>query len=150
MQAAGEVQDHPATLTAAAASRRAELLGTLGAALAARGVESLLACRHRLVLRADRPCGPCDPADPRLYVFGPGGTEVVATDGGQYRFASGAACPVAEPARAAGLVAGGEPGRPERDSMSQMVPITGALPGPKTAIGRLRGRSSRIARPSRH
>jgi hypothetical protein len=103
MQAVGEAPFHSEILTAAAASRRAALLGTLGAALAAREVESLLACRHRLVLRADRPCGPCDPADPRLYVFGPGGTEVVATDGCQYRFASGATCPVAEPGRAAGL-----------------------------------------------
>lgn len=103
MQTTGQSPLVPGDPDGGSGHRRAALLGALGPALAAREVESLLAHRHRLVLRADRLCGPCDPADPQLYVFGPGGTEVVATDGWQYRFASGATCPVAEPGRAAGL-----------------------------------------------
>jgi hypothetical protein len=100
-------QPRPPVLATREASRRATLLADLQAALAAQGVRSVLARRHRLVLRGGRttPIGarpePSGPTDPQLHILGPDATEIATTDGTTYHVASGTRYPAGGPAAAA-------------------------------------------------
>lgn len=100
---------HPASppiLAEAEAARRMLALAELQTTLAARGVRSVLARNHRLVLRYNEgPCTPSGLTDPALHVLAPDGTSTIATtDGTAYRLASGAECTAGDPAAAADLV----------------------------------------------
>jgi len=108
----------PAILAKDEADRRAALLSGLQHALAARGVRSVLARNHRLVLEGRSvKAAPSGPTDPQLHVFAPGGTRVVTASGrafllGGDRYPAGdpheavaAACRHAAPGRADGGVA---------------------------------------------
>jgi hypothetical protein len=82
-------QDPPVTrppiLAKEEASRRAALLCDLQSALAARGISSILARNHRLVLEgASTKCAPSGPTDPQLHIFTPGGTSITTTNGKAY------------------------------------------------------------------
>jgi hypothetical protein len=100
-------QPRPPVLATRDASRRATLLADLQSALAAQGVRSVLARRHRLVLRGGRttPIGarpePSGPTDPQLHILGPGATDIATTDGTAYHVASGTRYPASDPAAAA-------------------------------------------------
>jgi len=97
----------PPILTREEASRRAALLADLQNALAAQGVSSVLARRHRLVLQGGRTRSePSGPTEPQLHIFTPDGTDIATTHGSAYHFASGDAHPAADPARAARHAAG--------------------------------------------
>jgi hypothetical protein len=93
-------------LTKAEVGHRKVILGLLKDALAAQRITSALAGRHTLVLCSEaRPGEEWGPtvraADPQLYVFGDGGTDIVTTDGESYRFASGRIYPAADLSAAA-------------------------------------------------
>lgn len=83
------------------ASSRYALLAALRDELAAQQINSVLATRHRLVLRGKGPCDPSGLTDPQLYIFTSEGREVATTDGRAYYFANGQAHPVSDPAGAA-------------------------------------------------
>jgi hypothetical protein len=97
-------------LPPAEAERRLVLLSKLQSALAAHGVESVLARNHRLILHGDRsawaPSGLTDSGltDPQLHIFLPEGTEVATADGRTYRFASGDLFPGGDPAAVAAVI----------------------------------------------
>jgi hypothetical protein len=97
----------PPVLATKEASRRAALLGDLQTALAAQGVSSVLARRHRLVLHGGRTTPvparfePSGPTDPQLHIFTPDGTDIATAHGSTYHFTSGRAHPADDPARAA-------------------------------------------------
>jgi hypothetical protein len=88
------------------ATRRVLLLSELQAALAAFGVQSIRASRHRLVLRYSDPppLMRSGPTDPTLHVFTPAGTRVATTDGTVYRLDDGQEYPAADPAAAAAAI----------------------------------------------
>jgi hypothetical protein len=90
------------------ASRRVALLAELQGALAAQGIRSVLARRHRLVLsgRNSTTCEPSGPTDPELHIFTQDGKEIATARGRTYHFASGQAHPADDPARAAVLAIG--------------------------------------------
>jgi hypothetical protein len=88
-------------LAEADVTRRMLLLTELQSTLAAQGAQSVLARRHRIVLRADQPIGPSGLTNPELHIFAPGGTYIATTDGTTYRLASGPEYPVDDPAGAA-------------------------------------------------
>lgn len=73
----------------AEASSRRVLLAALKDALVGRRIDSVLVGRHVLQLRAKATWAPPVQADPQLYVITPSGTDIVTTDGQDYRFASG-------------------------------------------------------------
>lgn len=103
-------QDAAPILDDAEAGSRRELLAMLQAALADLGIASILARKHRLVLRyADGLAGPNGLTDPELHVLGPATIRVITTDGTAYQLGSTRECPAADPAAAATLIAG-EPG----------------------------------------
>jgi hypothetical protein len=93
----------PPVLAKEEASRRAALLADLQAALAAHGVPSVLARRHRLVLSgaSTTTCALSGPTDPELHIFLPDGKDIATTRGRSYHFASGHAHPADDPAQAA-------------------------------------------------
>ncbi len=75
----------PPILDKEEASRRAALLGDLQSALAAQGVDSVLARTHRLVLEgASAKSTPSGPTDPQLRIFTTGGTSIATTNGRTY------------------------------------------------------------------
>jgi hypothetical protein len=100
-------QPRPLVLASREARTRAVLLADLQSSLAALGVRSVLARRHRLVLHGGRttPIGarpePSGPIDPELHILGPDATEIATTDGATYHVASGNKYPAADPAAAA-------------------------------------------------
>jgi hypothetical protein len=97
------------------AARRTLLLSELQAALAALGVQSIRARRHRLVLRYNDPppLMPSGPTDPTLHVFTPAGTRVATTDGTAYRLDDGQELPAADPTAAAAAICSAQaPPRP--------------------------------------
>jgi hypothetical protein len=95
----------PPVLSDAEASRRTALLERLRETLTGLGVECVLARNRRLVLRYNQsPLEPSGLTELRLHVFGPGGKDIVTTDGASYRLASGAKCGTDDPAGAAALV----------------------------------------------
>jgi hypothetical protein len=84
------------------ASRRAALLADLHSPLAARGVNSTVVGRHRLVLEGTgTKAAPSGPTNPQLHVFTPGGTSIVTTNGRTYLLDDRRACPADDPAQAA-------------------------------------------------
>lgn len=87
-------------------ARRMLLLAGLQARLARLGVRSVLARRHRLVLRFNDPppLAPSGPTEPTLHVFAPGGTQIATTDGNVYRLDSGLELPASDPAAAAASI----------------------------------------------
>jgi hypothetical protein len=106
-------------LTDAEALRRKAVLRRLQVELAAIGIESVLAGRHRLSLKDSGPWSPSGRVDPELHVLGAGNRFVVTTDGERYLFEGSvvhtAADPTGAAAHAAGIVipaqtAGHEPG----------------------------------------
>ena len=104
------------SLTTAEADRRKAILGLLKDALSARRISSELVGRRTIVLRSGRlPDGfgePARSADPQLYVFVAGSSDIVTTDGRQYHLADGRTHPAADPIGAAGIVAH-RPWRPQ-------------------------------------
>lgn len=77
-------------LRPAEAERRLVLLSKLQSALAAHGLNSLLARNHRLILHGDRSTSaPSGLTDPQLHIFLPEGTDIATTDGSTYQLASG-------------------------------------------------------------
>jgi len=93
-------------LTDADAARRMLLLAEFQAALRTHQVHSVLARRHRLVLRSQSggPGRPSGLTDPQLHVFTPSGTTVATTDGITYSLASGPEYPASDPSAAAALI----------------------------------------------
>jgi hypothetical protein len=86
------------------AATRIALLTELQAALTRLGVQSMLARRHRLVLRyADNPVPPSGPTNPTLHVFA-ASTLTVSTDSTTYRISTGQELPAGDPAAAAALI----------------------------------------------
>src|SRR5215467_7081154 len=93
-------------LTDAEATRHVMLLAELQAALATRGMQSLLVRNRRLVLRAEGSgLEPSGPTDPQLHVYADDGTEIATTDGARYEFTTGPACPAGDPQAAAASLA---------------------------------------------
>jgi hypothetical protein len=97
-------------LTRTEADRRKGLLGQLQDALADRRITSAVAGRRVLVLHSARDGGrgylePVRLADPQLYVFAAGGTDVVTTDGEVYWLTGGCPHTVADPCGAARVYA---------------------------------------------
>jgi hypothetical protein len=88
------------------AARRTFVLCELQAALAALGVQSVRAGRHRLVLRYNDPPPllPSGPTDPTLHIFGPARALVATTEGTVYRLDDGQEFPVVDPAAAAAAI----------------------------------------------
>jgi hypothetical protein len=88
------------------ADHRTLLLSELQAALAALGVQSIRASRHRLVLRYNNPppLMPSGPTNPTLHVFTPAGTRVATTDGTAYRLDDGQEYPATDPATTAAAI----------------------------------------------
>jgi hypothetical protein len=88
------------------AARRTFVLCELQAALAALGVQSVRAARHRLVLRYNDPPPllPSGPTDPTLHIFSPAGTLVATTDGTVYRLDDGQEFPASDPGTAAATI----------------------------------------------
>lgn len=92
----------PPILAREEATRRAALLADLQGALAALGIRSVLARRHRLVLSGGQTkCEPSGPTDPELHIFTSRGKDIATACGSAYLFASGGAHPVSDPAQAA-------------------------------------------------
>lgn len=104
------MQDDPAeqatrrVLTSDEADRRKAVLTRLRDELATRGIESVLAGRHTLILSGCGPWAPSGPGDPELHVLGVGGRCIVATDGQRYQFAEGSTHSADDPSGAAGYV----------------------------------------------
>jgi hypothetical protein len=92
-------------LSDAEACRRLALLGELRGALAGLGVRSVVARRHRLVLRYNTaPCEPSGLTDPRLHVLAGSRPCVVSTDGTTFT-AEGVTCAAGDvPAAAAAIM----------------------------------------------
>lgn len=97
-------------LTRTESDQRKALLGLLKDALGARRVSSVLVGRRTLVLRSAQEqersgvgAGVVRPADPQLYVFAAGSTDmhIVTTDGDAYLFGGGRSVPVDDPGDAA-------------------------------------------------
>ena len=92
----------PPILAREEASRRAALLCDLQSALAARGVTSVLARHHRLVLEGGSTgCAPSGPTDPQLHIFTPDGADIATARGSAYHFATGPEYPADDPGQAA-------------------------------------------------
>lgn len=74
------------------------LLAELQAALPAAGLQSVVAGRHRLVLRYSEqpPHALSGETDPTLHIYG-GVPDAITTDGGSYRLRSGREFPISEP-----------------------------------------------------
>lgn len=88
------------------AALRMRLLAALHDALDGRGIQSLLARTHRLVLRYNEsPCPPSGLTNPILHIFMPGGMVAVTTDGRWYVLPGSSRCNVSDPAAAADAVA---------------------------------------------
>jgi hypothetical protein len=101
------VDNTPRTLilTQAEVAGRMLLLAELQVALAALGVQSVLARNHRLVLRSSRgPCAPSGLTNPHLHIVTPDGSNIATTDGSTYSFASGQVCPANDPEAVATIV----------------------------------------------
>jgi hypothetical protein len=94
---------HEAILEQSEAARRKLQLSELQATLAALGIDSIRAARHRLVLRYSDPPPllQSGPTDPTLHVFGQAGTRIISTDGTVYRLDNGREYPAGDPAAAA-------------------------------------------------
>jgi hypothetical protein len=90
-------------------ARRVTLLAELQAAPADLGVQSVLARRHKIVLRAEDSWRASSQTDPQLHVFGDNATDVVTTDGAAYQFASGRTGPVGDPRATAASVLVAQP-----------------------------------------
>jgi hypothetical protein len=86
------------------ADRRKVALAGLQEALAALGVDSVLAGRRTLTLRGSGPASTARVGDPELHVRGAGHSRVVTTDGQYYSFADGGTHPVGDPSGAAGRI----------------------------------------------
>jgi hypothetical protein len=98
------------SLSRTESDRRKAILGLLKEALAARRISSVLVGRRTLVLHSAQGQGRSDiweelarPADPQLYVFASGCSDVhiVTTDGDVYWFAPDSGVPVQDPGYAA-------------------------------------------------
>jgi hypothetical protein len=98
------------SLSRTESDRRKAILGLLKEALAARQISSVLVGRRTLVLRSAQGQKRSDiweelarPAEPQLYVFAAGCSDVriVTTDGEVYWFARDRGVPVADPGYAA-------------------------------------------------
>jgi hypothetical protein len=99
-----EQAERRTVLVSGEADRRKALLARLQQALAARGVESVVAGRHSLTLRGTGPGQPARPADPELYVLAPDRRHIVTTDGWYYRFGNNRMHPADDPRGAAECV----------------------------------------------
>jgi hypothetical protein len=87
------------------AASRATLLAELQVTLTDLGIRCVLARRQRLVLRFNLVPQPASGrTDPALYIFTPGGTRVVTTDGSVYRLDSGQEFAVADPVAAVSAI----------------------------------------------
>ncbi len=91
-------------------ARRMFLLAGLHYQFDGLGVQCVLARRQRLVLRynSEGPHKPSGLTDPHLYVFLSGGSQVVTTDGANYRLGSDE-FPVGDPAAAAVAICAMQP-----------------------------------------
>jgi hypothetical protein len=107
-----EAPSRTSILLPAEAERRRILLSKLQSALAAHGLDSVLARNHRLILHGDRstwaPSGlgltDSGLTDPQLRIFHPGGTDIATTDGTTYKLASGDQYPGGDSAAVAALI----------------------------------------------
>jgi hypothetical protein len=95
-----------AILEDAEVAHRMLALAELRATLARLGVQSVLARRHRLVLRYNDPppLAPSGPTEPTLHVFAPDRTHIATTDGNVYRLDSGLELPASDPGAAAASI----------------------------------------------
>lgn len=93
------------------ATRQSLLLAELQAALTARGTRSVLARRHRLVLRSgDNPYEPSGPTRPELHIFTAHGTLVTTTDGQDYHLPGSQPYPASDPHATALALTSSHPG----------------------------------------
>ena len=104
-----EIDSRPPILAEAEADRRRGLLAELQDALAARSIQSVLASRRRLVLRALDPWGPSGRTDPQLHIFIPGQPDIATTDGTSYSLSNGAKHAADDPVRAADAITHTQP-----------------------------------------
>lgn len=89
----------------AEAHRRLLALAALKASLADLGIASILARKHRLVLRYnDRITGSNGLTDPELHVLGPAQIDVATTNGTVYRLGGAREYSAADPTAAAALI----------------------------------------------
>jgi hypothetical protein len=90
------------------ADRQALMLAELQAALTALDVNTVLARRHRLVLRYSDPppLAPSGPTSPTLHIFAPDGTRTATADGSVYQLDDGRTFPISDPATAAAAICG--------------------------------------------
>jgi hypothetical protein len=111
--AAGACLDSP-VLDEPEADRRALMLAELQAALTTFDVSTVLARRHRLVLRYSDPppLAPSGPTSPTLHIFAPDGTRTATTDGSVYQLEDGRTFPVGNPAAAAAAICRPQPQSP--------------------------------------
>lgn len=94
--------DSTPILTNDEATGRMLFLTRLQAALEPMGIHSVLARKHRLVLRYNQsPCPSSGLTDPELRIFINGRQALATTDGAFYRLTSGQQFPVTDPAAAA-------------------------------------------------
>lgn len=94
------------------ADRQALMLAELQAALTALDVNTVLARRHRLVLRYSDPppLAPSGPTSPSLHIFAPDGTRTAIADGSVYQLDDGRTFPIGDPATAAAAICRPQPG----------------------------------------
>jgi hypothetical protein len=102
---AGASLDSP-VLDEPEADRQALMLAELQAALTELDVNTVLARRHRLILRFSHPSplAPSGPTSPTLHIFAPDGTRTAMADGSVYQLDDGRTFPLGDPATVAAAI----------------------------------------------